>query len=44
MKSPPVQVADSIARTNTEEFINGNAGAVKLPAGEPKLKVEEAAE
>jgi myo-inositol-1-phosphate synthase len=40
MKSPPVQVADSIARTNTEEFINGNAGAVKLPAGEPQLKVE----
>jgi myo-inositol-1-phosphate synthase len=31
MKSPPVQVPDSVARTNTEQFIAENAGAPKLP-------------
>ncbi|MEA2479216.1 MAG: myo-inositol-phosphate synthase, partial [Thermoleophilaceae bacterium] len=31
MKSPPVQVRDSIARDNTEEFIKQYGGAPKLP-------------
>jgi len=35
MKSPPVQVPDSVARENTETFIAENAGAPKLPGGSP---------
>jgi myo-inositol-1-phosphate synthase len=33
MKSPPVQVPDSIARENTQKFIAKYAGAPKLPSG-----------
>jgi myo-inositol-1-phosphate synthase len=33
MKSPPVQVPDSIARDDTEKFINDYSGAPKLPGG-----------
>jgi myo-inositol-1-phosphate synthase len=33
MKSPPVQVPDSVARENTEHFIKKYAGAPKLPGG-----------
>jgi len=33
MKSPPVQVPDSIARDNTEKFIAKYGGAPKLPSG-----------
>src|SRR4051812_26814639 len=33
MKSPPVQVPDSIARKDTEEFIEEYSGAPKLPGG-----------
>ena len=31
MKSPPVQVPDSVARQDTEDFIAKYAGAPKLP-------------
>ena len=31
MKSPPVQVPDSVARQNTEDFIAEFGGAPKLP-------------
>ena len=37
MKSPPVQVPDSVARENTEKFIAEFAGAPKLPG---KAKIE----
>jgi myo-inositol-1-phosphate synthase len=37
MKSPPVQVPDSVARQNTEDFIAKYAGAPKLP-GTAKIK------
>jgi myo-inositol-1-phosphate synthase len=40
MKSPPVQVPDSQARDNTEQFIAENGGTVKLPGGKPQVKVE----
>jgi myo-inositol-1-phosphate synthase len=40
MKSPPVQVHDSIARTNTEEFIAKYGGAPKLP-GQAKIRTAE---
>ncbi|MEA2222226.1 MAG: myo-inositol-phosphate synthase [Solirubrobacteraceae bacterium] len=33
MKSPPVQVPDSVARENTERFIAQYGGAPKLPGG-----------
>src|SRR5918911_2693654 len=39
MKSPPVQVPDSVARQNTEDFISEYGGAPKLP-GAAKVKVE----
>ena len=38
MKSPPVQVPDSVARANTEEFIAENGGTVKLPAARPRSR------
>jgi myo-inositol-1-phosphate synthase len=37
MKSPPVQVPDSVARDNTEEFIAKYGGAPKLP-GQAKIR------
>jgi myo-inositol-1-phosphate synthase len=37
MKSPPVQVQDSIAKTDTEEFIAKYGGAPKLP-GQAKIR------
>jgi myo-inositol-1-phosphate synthase len=37
MKSPPVQVPDSVARDNTEKFIADYAGRPKLP-GKAKIK------
>jgi myo-inositol-1-phosphate synthase len=40
MKSPPVQVHDSIAKTNTEEFIAKYGGAPKLP-GKAKIRTAE---
>ena len=40
MKSPPVQVPDSVARQNTEDFIAEYGGAPKLP-GKAKVKVKE---
>jgi myo-inositol-1-phosphate synthase len=40
MKSPPVQVHDSIAKTNTEEFIAQYGGAPKLP-GKAKIRKTE---
>src|SRR5438105_3438184 len=42
MKSPPVQVADSIARDNTEQVIAEYGGAPKLP-GKAKIRVEQEA-
>src|SRR5687768_7605688 len=42
MKSPPVQVPDSVARQNTEDFIAEYGGAPKLP-GNAKVKVTETA-
>jgi myo-inositol-1-phosphate synthase len=42
MKSPPVQVADSIARDNTEQFIAEYGGAPKLP-GKAKIRIEQEA-
>ncbi len=39
MKSPPVQVPDSIARDNTEKFIAEYAGRPKLP-GKAKIKAK----
>jgi myo-inositol-1-phosphate synthase len=39
MKSPPVQVPDSVARDNTEAFIEKYGGAPKLP-GKAKIKAE----
>jgi myo-inositol-1-phosphate synthase len=41
MKSPPVQVQDSVARTNTEAFIAEHGGAPKLP-GDVAVKSEPA--
>ncbi|MDP9134866.1 MAG: inositol-3-phosphate synthase, partial [Actinomycetota bacterium] len=35
MKSPPVQVPDSVARENVEEFIAEHGGAPKLPGDVP---------
>ncbi|MDQ3433548.1 MAG: inositol-3-phosphate synthase, partial [Actinomycetota bacterium] len=43
MKSPPVQVHDSVARDNTEEFIAQYGGAPKLPAGKATIKATESA-
>ena len=40
MKSPPVQVPDSVAHDNTERFIEQYGGAPKLPGGEARIKVE----
>src|SRR6476469_1573278 len=40
MKSPPVQVQDSVAKTNTEEFIAKYGGAPKLP-GQAKIRTAE---
>jgi len=41
MKSPPVQVPDSVARENTEDFIAKYSGAPKLPgAATIKTKAE----
>ncbi|MEA2348488.1 MAG: myo-inositol-phosphate synthase, partial [Thermoleophilaceae bacterium] len=40
MKSPPVQVKDSVARDNTQAFIEQYGGAPKLP-GKAKVKVTE---
>jgi myo-inositol-1-phosphate synthase len=39
MKSPPVQVPDSVARQDTEDFIAKYAGAPKLP-GKAKIKAK----
>jgi myo-inositol-1-phosphate synthase len=43
MKSPPVQVPDSIARDNTEKFIGKYGGAPKLPGSKPKVRTTEKA-
>jgi myo-inositol-1-phosphate synthase len=43
MKSPPVQVPDSVARQDTEDFIAKYGGAPKLPGGKPAIKVEQEA-
>jgi hypothetical protein len=43
MKSPPVQVHDSQARLDTEEFIAKYGGAPKLPGGKAKIKAVEPA-
>ena len=43
MKSPPVQVPDSVARQDTEDFIAQYGGAPKLPGGTPTIKVTEKA-
>src|SRR5881409_4292994 len=43
MKSPPVQVPDPVAKTNTEEFIAKYSGAPKLP-GQAKIRTAESAE
>src|SRR5947207_1876768 len=40
MKSPPVQVPDSVARDNTEAFIAKYSGAPKLPGGAKIRKTE----
>jgi myo-inositol-1-phosphate synthase len=40
MKSPPVQVPDSVARQNTEDFIAKYGGAPKLP-GQAKIRTAE---
>src|SRR6476469_6903497 len=40
MKSPPVQVQDSVARTNTEAFSAETGGAPKLP-GQAKIRTAE---
>ena len=40
MKSPPVQVPDSVAHDDTERFIAQYSGAPKLPGGEARIKVE----
>jgi hypothetical protein len=37
MKSPPVQVPDSQARDDTEEFIKQYSGAPKLP-GQARIR------
>jgi myo-inositol-1-phosphate synthase len=42
MKSPPVQVPDSVARTDTEAFIAKYGGAPKLP-GKAKIRTAEKA-
>jgi len=42
MKSPPVQVPDPVAKTNTEEFIAKYGGAPKLP-GQAKIRATESA-
>ncbi|HEV7527753.1 MAG TPA: inositol-3-phosphate synthase [Solirubrobacteraceae bacterium] len=41
MKSPPVQVPDSVARQDTEDFIAEYGGAPKLPGGKAKIKAVE---
>jgi myo-inositol-1-phosphate synthase len=41
MKSPPVQVPDSVARIDTEDFIAKYGGAPKLPGGKAKIKAVE---
>jgi myo-inositol-1-phosphate synthase len=41
MKSPPVQVPDSVARVDTEDFIAKYGGAPKLPGGKAKIKAVE---
>ena len=38
MKSPPVQVPDSVAHDNTERFIAQYAGPPKLPGGEARIR------
>src|SRR3989440_8413237 len=43
MKSPPVQVPDSIARDNTEAFIEEFGGAPKLP-GAARVRAQQLAE
>jgi myo-inositol-1-phosphate synthase len=42
MKSPPVQVPDSIARDNTEKFIEQYSGAPKLP-GQARIRTHSEA-
>jgi hypothetical protein len=42
MKSPPVQVPDSIARDNTEKFIEQYSGAPKLP-GQARIRTRSEA-
>jgi myo-inositol-1-phosphate synthase len=42
MKSPPVQVPDPVAKTNTEEFIAKYGGAPKLP-GQAQIRATESA-
>jgi myo-inositol-1-phosphate synthase len=42
MKSPPVQVPDSVARDNTEKFIAKYGGAPKLPNGSKVKKKAKA--
>jgi hypothetical protein len=41
MKSPPVQVPDSVARQDTEDFIAQYGGAPKLPGGKAKIRAVE---
>ena len=41
-KSPPVQVADPVARENSERFIAEHAGAPKLP-GKGRMRAVEPA-
>jgi hypothetical protein len=43
MKSPPIQVPDSQAREDTEEFIATYGGAPKLPGGKAKITAVEPA-
>jgi myo-inositol-1-phosphate synthase len=40
MKSPPVQVPDSVAKQNTEDFIKRYGGAPKLP-GQAKIRTAD---
>jgi myo-inositol-1-phosphate synthase len=40
MKSPPVQVPDSVAKQNTEDFIKQYGGAPKLP-GQAKIRTAD---
>jgi len=41
MKSPPIQVPDSQAREDTEEFIARYGGAPKLPGGKAQIRAIE---